>query len=121
MRKYLLLFLSIFLLLVLFAGCSMTMKSEDGNLGYFPEARGTATHNIRVSKPIYYIIHPNFISLTNPNHEIDRILRSEFKHDTKFIKDLDLTFRITFIDFLFTYVPIISRETVVIKGTAYSQ
>lgn len=123
MKKFLFVFLLVVLFVFVFTGCSLTLKSQDGGLGYFPDEQGVPTHEIKVSEPFIYIIHPDFLALSEPYLEVDKLLRSQFRHDTRFVKGLTLSFEQDILDFVIMFVTggVVGRQTVVLQGTAYTK
>jgi len=110
-------------LIMTFTSCSVIFQSQDGNLGYFPEASGQPVGSFSESKELWYVISPMLLNLNDTNLKLDELIRTGLApYKADFAKDVKIIEGYTFFDFVISYfVPIIGRETITVEGEAYQQ
>ena len=123
MLKKIWILIALVLILFAFSSCSVVFQSQDGNLGYFPQASGRPVGSFSESGELWYIISPMLFNLNDTNLKLDQMIRTGLSpYRADFAKNLKIIEGFTFVDFLISYfVPVIGRETITVEGEAYQQ
>lgn len=116
-------FIALVVIIISFSGCSVIFQSEDGNLGYFPQASGRPVGSFSESGELWFIIDPMLYNLNDTNLKLDQLIRTGLApYQADFAKNLKIIEGYTVMDFLITYfVPIVGRGTITVEGEAYQQ
>jgi len=112
------------LIIFAFSSCSVVFQSEDGNLGYFPQASGRPVGSFSESGELWYLISPMLYNFSDTNLKLDQMIRTGLApYRADFAKNLKIIEGYTVVDLLITYLTggILGRETITVEGQAYQQ
>jgi hypothetical protein len=120
--KNVILVLILAVVILFMSSCTYYFRTQDGNLGYYPGATGVPVGSFQAVREQWYVLSPLWFPFSEPNKKLDEMIVPEMvKYNGSFVKDLNIGYGFTFVDYLITYITggLLGRNTITVDGQIY--